>query len=314
MTDMVSKRTAPTIARSDEPDTPEPRYHRRRSIIREFSLNTSSHGIPGIARSQSLPNRLYWTFALLIFTIIMGFFIAKTIMEYLSYSTQTSVSMEAERLQPFPAVSICNFSPMRFDAFIVPFLAYLRSRNLTTSNDTTTITANQSNHVYDFVQYIFNEKKPSAEYFFSLESMLQDCFFNDLPCNASDFVPFLSPKYGQCFTFNAKIKSTDDRVRLTTQNGGSGHLDLKLYAHRHQYVPYVSKGKVHSSRNHRLEVLMLTFARRCIGWYGGDDSRQRGIADDRRRRHLSWIRSEAQIDVQEKSVPVTTSSVHPMHQ
>lgn len=32
---------------------------RRRSIIRNFCLNTSAHGLPGIARSQSIWNRLF---------------------------------------------------------------------------------------------------------------------------------------------------------------------------------------------------------------------------------------------------------------
>ncbi|CAF0819816.1 unnamed protein product [Adineta steineri] len=48
----------------------ESKLHQSRSIIREFSLNTSMHGIAGISRSQSIHNRIFWSIAILIFTVL----------------------------------------------------------------------------------------------------------------------------------------------------------------------------------------------------------------------------------------------------
>ncbi len=218
------------------------RFHRRRSIIREFSLNTSTHGIPGIARSQSIPNRIFWTVSLLAFTGIMTFFVVESIKDYFGYPTQTSVAFVVQRTQSFPAVSICNYSPIRFDTFIGPFINYTNARNLTNTNDTSTISFVQANFIRDFFQHVFNNNESVNEYLFPLKSMLIACEYNGQTCNYTDFIPFLSSSYGNCYTFNAKLKSNQSSVRSTTENGRIGRLQLKLYAHSHQYVPYVAEG------------------------------------------------------------------------
>jgi len=221
---------------------PDPKFRRRRSIIREFSLNTSTHGVPGIARSQSLHNRIFWTVSFLVFTGIMLYFIIQSMQAFFSYPTQTSVFVIVERLQTFPAVSICNYAPIRFDTFIEPFLNYTNSRNLTNINDTSTITSYQYEFVADFIQYVINNDLSISNYLFHLQPMLISCFYNNLPCTHDDFIPFLSATYGLCYTFNAKMILNQTSIRNATDNGGTGTFQLKLYAYSHQYVPYVSDG------------------------------------------------------------------------
>ena len=46
------------IPKSKEEINDGKRMRRRRSILQEFSVNTSTHGIPGIARSESVTNRI----------------------------------------------------------------------------------------------------------------------------------------------------------------------------------------------------------------------------------------------------------------
>ncbi|CAF0976134.1 unnamed protein product [Adineta steineri] len=55
------------------------KHQRSVSILKEFSLNTSAHGIPSIARSHTIQNRLFWI-----------------ISSYFQYPTQTSVSFVTE--------------------------------------------------------------------------------------------------------------------------------------------------------------------------------------------------------------------------
>jgi len=242
MTDSTIKHVATIFPIDADALKPDLKLRRRRSVIREFSLNTSTHGIPGIARSQSIHNRIFWTVSFLTFTGIMIYFIIQEMQSFFSYPTQTSVSVIVQRLQPFPAVSICNYVPIRFDTFILPFLNYTNSHNLTNTNDTSTITPYQSLLIRDFVQYIINNNQSVDEYFFPLQAMLISCLYNKLPCKYNDFIPFLSATYGLCYTFNAKMILNETSVRNATDNGGNGILQLKLYAYSNQYVPFISEG------------------------------------------------------------------------
>ncbi len=252
MTDSTIKHIATVFPVNAEALKPDPTAHRRRSIIREFSLNTSTHGIPGIARSQSMHNCIFWTASLLIFTGIMLYFVIESILAYFEYPTQTLVSIVVEWPQAFPAVTICNYSPLCYDRFIGPFLNYTNSLNLTNTNDTTTFSAAQASYIRDFLQYKLNQNESLNDFSFPLSSMLMRCTFNGLDCSADNFTSFISTAYGVCYTFNAKLKNTiNGGVRNSGDNGGSGYLALGLYAHSHQYVPYATPGKCTRERTYR---------------------------------------------------------------
>ena len=223
---------------------PDPKYRRRVSIIKEFSLNTSTHGIPGIARSRSTPNRLFWSLSLLVFTGIMMYFVIQSIITYFQYPTQTSVTSIVEWPQDFPAVTVCNYSPLRYDRFNNSFFNYLKLFNLTNARDLRNFTAEQSQYINDFLIYKLNRNESLDEYFYSLESMLIDCNFNGAVCSAKNFTWFRTAVHGLCYTFNAKLKNVaNGGVRTSSENGGVGVLSLRFYTHQHQYVPYVSYGK-----------------------------------------------------------------------
>ena len=219
-----------------------------RTILREFGLNTSTHGIPGIARSESLPNRLYWTICLLAFTGVMIYFTSESIRAYFRYPTQTIVSVNALPTVLFPAVSFCNYSPLRYDRFIGSFLNYM---------NTTAFSLEQASHVQDFLRDQVNSNNSLSDYFYSLESMLLSCQYNGLNCSSEDFVSFVTPRYGQCHTFNAKSKHRNtSALRSIFDNAGYGVLYLELYVHRHQYIPYLSKGT--SSKQSHMKCMKLS--------------------------------------------------------
>lgn len=230
----------PTIREAWKSDSPQPR---RQSIFREFALNTSTHGLPGIARSQSKHNCIFWTISFIVFMVVMIFFVTQTIINYFQYPTQTSIAIVIERSQAFPAVTFCNYSPARFDRVIGPFLNYTNSINVTNTNDTTIFTLRQANYLRQFFQEQLNADEPVDQYFFTLETMLMDCIYNGMACTANDFISFLSSVRGRCFTFNAKLKGVNSSaVRRTSDNGGPGKLQLRLYVQSHLYIPYVSDG------------------------------------------------------------------------
>ena len=222
---------------------PEVKPPRRISIIRNFGLNTSTHGIPGIARSQSPQNRIFWTVSLVIYTGIMLYFVSQTIKTYFQYPTQTQVTIVEEWPQAFPAITICNYSPLRFDRFIGPFLDYTSKYNITGNNGTKTFSPLQATYIRDFFQYKLNRYESVEDAFYPLSSMLVRCVYNGMNCSSDDFVPFLSSYYGQCYTFNAKAHHIrNGSLFSVTDNGQAGILKLQLYSHGHQYVPFLSDG------------------------------------------------------------------------
>ena len=241
----------------------EKKLRRRVSIIQEFGLNTTAHGLPGIARSESVYNRVFWILTFLCFTGIMIYFITTAMLAYFNYPTQINLDISREWPQYFPAVSICNASPIRLDRFIDVFFNYTNTHNITNSYNGSTIPPNLISYVGDVIRYKLNANEPLGSFFFPLSSMLYTCTFNGIPCSAADFIPFTSSAYGLCYTFNAKMKNNSaGKVRYGNQNGGDGVLDLELYVHSHQYLPYYWLGKymIHPLNN----ILLFIFLQALV--------------------------------------------------
>ena len=241
----------PTNSVSVGKDEKRPHRRRRRSIIRDFCLNTSTHALPAIARSDSVHNRVFWTLSFLVFTGLMILFLVKSILAYFRYPTKIDVNYVSEWHQYFPAVSICNISPMRLDRFIGPFSAYMKMNNLSDVDITEISSYHQLANLGQFVQGKINANESLEEFFFPLPSILLSCTYNSHPCSAADFIPFISARYGMCYTFNAKLKdekSNGSRIRYANQYGDAGKLLLNLYAHSHQYVPYLTESEYSLAR------------------------------------------------------------------
>lgn len=216
---------------------------RRRSILREFSLNTSAHGIPGIARSENWLNRCFWSVIFILFTGIMTYFVVGSIRAYFAYPTQTSVTITDDWPQFFPAFTLCNLSPIRYDRFIESFSMYHNFTFTPNIEDPNSFPKTHIPYISKFFQEKINKNETIVPYFFQLSSMLMKCTFNDQDCSFNDFTPFTSSAYGLCYMFNAKMKSVPNGgIRYSHQNGGTGRLSLQLYVHSHQYVPYLADG------------------------------------------------------------------------
>ncbi|CAF2515109.1 unnamed protein product [Rotaria sp. Silwood2] len=210
---------------------------RRRSIIREFGLNTSAHGIPGIARSQSIHNTIFWSISFIIFTGITLYFVIQEIRSYFEYSTQTSVNIVSEWPQHFPAFTICNLAPVRYDRFIELFRNYTATFNITNTNDTTSISLFQAKYMGDFFQMKINRNESLNEFFFPLNAMLMKCVFNGRPCSAVNFTSFSSSSYGFCYTFNAKLKNSN-HIHYSNEYGGSG-VGMIAMVHDNAQLPLI---------------------------------------------------------------------------
>lgn len=225
---------------NDDKDVLDPR-----SIIKEFSLNTSTHGLPGIARSQSIYNCIFWSITFICFLGIMIYFVTTAILAYFQYPTQINVDIVSEWPQYFPAVSICNASPFRLDRFLGAFFNFTRALNVSTPTNATTIPAYMVPYMASFITDVMNRNATLTEYLYPLSSILMSCTYNSMICSTENFISFMSATYGLCYTFNAKMKniSSSDKLRYANENGGNGALSLQFYVHNYQYVPYFWNGK-----------------------------------------------------------------------
>lgn len=215
-----------------------------RTILREFCLNTSVHGLSGIARSQSIVNRVYWSVTCIGFIALTIYFCVETVREYFKYPFQTVVSINLERPAKFPAFTLCNVCPLRIDHFVEPFSRYMLTRNISIRGDMNYFNDDNSLSIRDYLNTRIDHNESINDYFYSLESMLISCKYNNIPCNASDFIWFLSTKYGICYTFNARLKGVPDGgIRDSNSGGQRGILKLAFYVHSHLYVPYMTDSK-----------------------------------------------------------------------
>ncbi|CAF3494527.1 unnamed protein product [Rotaria sp. Silwood1] len=214
-------------------------YRRRISIIREFALNTTTHGVAGIARSRNIKNRLFWSLAFMTFAGAMLYFIIQAIRTYFDYPTQTTVSITSERIQYFPALTICNAGAVRANAIFIPYSQYAGHFNVTTARDNLPVTS-QIDFIKLFFPKLINENRSLDQYVFTLNSMLIGCEYAGNSCSVNDFIEFDSYAYGRCYTFNAKTKNGS--VRPNHDININGKLILRLYLHAHQYVPNFVEG------------------------------------------------------------------------
>jgi hypothetical protein len=79
------------------------------NIIKDWFLNSPTHGIRRIRRANSISGRIFWSTTFLIFTALMCIFIYTVIMKYITYPTKISLSVRQYR-DPnlIPTVTFCK--------------------------------------------------------------------------------------------------------------------------------------------------------------------------------------------------------------
>ena len=107
---------------------------RRRSIVLDYLIATSTHGLRSVGRAYSKINRFFWICAFTITFGIMSYFVISSVLQYFAYPTQTKVEIQLDRHMLFPAVTICSGNPFRYDTTnksLVSYFYRLNSSNAT---------------------------------------------------------------------------------------------------------------------------------------------------------------------------------------
>ena len=183
---------------------------------KEVLVNSTSHGIPNIIRSENLIIKLVWLLFLLASTGLCSFLVAQSIFTYYNYDVNTKTRTIYETQAFFPTITICNkqkYTTRKGLEFL---------KNVIIENNLTDIFENETfSHMYyidqlesltTLKQYAHSKIKNSnmsAEEKKSLgltmSKALVECSFDGLSgaCDENHFNWVYNKNYGNCYVINS---------------------------------------------------------------------------------------------------------------
>ncbi|XP_041464722.1 degenerin deg-1-like isoform X3 [Lytechinus variegatus] len=237
-------------------------------LISSAVQNTGAHGIPNIARANSMSKRIFWS--VLFIGAMAGFFwqTATLIDDYTDFDVITNLDELYSGSIRFPAITFCNLNPYASskastfsrefaDAVGVP---YNDGVNVTASTVTmTSSTTSQSSTVpstergyQDWGNVNFDELDSRVSHLevaqgiigsaayenrsetgHDLDDMLLDCDFENYPCTPDNFSHFYNYLYGNCYTFNS---GEFGKLLTVSKVGPLYGLSLELYIQQSEYI------------------------------------------------------------------------------
>lgn len=160
--------------------------------------STTLHGIRNVFSDGSRLRRFIWLLCLFGSTATFLKVTSNLISSYLSYDVITRVSLVNQDHAIFPAVTICNFNPMRKD--------YIEKMNLTNLLSLVGYEAGEANPpAWKDLEEVFNTSMVDVlidgGHKMTYGNMFQSCTFQERECRAEDFKPVFT-RMGLCYTFN----------------------------------------------------------------------------------------------------------------
>ncbi|CAN2388760.1 proton channel activity [Pristimantis euphronides] len=218
----VRKHTAPSI-------------EERRKYNHDFAISTSFHGLHNLVDRNTTGTsgqirRVLWGVVVLAFVIAAFSQVCIRVVNYFSWPTTTSVTVQYVDKIEFPSVTFCNLNRYQTNAVnnlsIAFFMWHIVSTVLLFSND-----GKYSNNLQELIDFLqlnqnFSIKDFTKQHGFYINSnTLLKCDFFGIPCYPEDFAHVFT-EYGNCYTFNLNSSKSHKRVN-TSGRGLSVLLDIK---------------------------------------------------------------------------------------
>ena len=176
-------------------------------ILRDFAINSTSHGIPNIARAKSAFLKIIWLFFFLISSTICSFLIFKAISNYCSHETITKLTNRYEFPAEFPTITICNQNIFASKDYLILFREQdqqLKGKKISKAAFHNFMKLNAFN--------LSDERKQNLGLRLK-ELIFDECFFRSQPFDfENDFVWIFNFEYGNCFIFNSGRNKTGHSV------------------------------------------------------------------------------------------------------
>lgn len=195
---------------------------------------TSLHGWPYIALSlRSAVKMTYWIALIMIAVTLMIYALTAITVQFAERRTFLSSSHHFPKQLPFPAVTLCNLNSFRKSSFpanfstdeVILFLNYISAEPWLSDRFDVDAFVRKYDRVYG------GNRSFLGNFGHRLENMLLTCYFENRPCDISDFVTKIT-SLGICYTFN----SGDNQPLLYTDKYGyENGLQVTLNAEEYEY-------------------------------------------------------------------------------
>lgn len=203
-------------------------------IIKEWAMQSTSHGIPKIASSPYTIIKIMWTIFFVASFGFCSYCLINSFREYFKYDVNTQMSVTTQSSLEFPTITFCNKNPFKTDDTDFEFRSFLReiyNKSVKSSfNQGFNDLEKQSlflEQVSRLMIYRAVEKDQRNKLSYDIDEMLISCSFNLETCNKDHFSHYWSNTYGNCYQFN---NGKNYSIKSSTNPGKMNGLKLDLYA------------------------------------------------------------------------------------
>ncbi|CAF0708689.1 unnamed protein product [Brachionus calyciflorus] len=218
----------------DNLKTKKPKHARK--LIKEkllyWSSNTTSHGIPNIVRLDSKVLKITWLICFLASLGYCIYTIGIIIQDFLQFDVLINQQVVTDSPIEFPAVTVCNLNPFDRRNAQAYIDKTLEKNKISYVNDINKIDINPklvNTLIKSSIKGDSNLTSKSIENIgFHIDYMLLTCYFNDVPCNNSDFIWRYDFDYVNCYTFNSGFDQYGNKVPIKKVNDAGSDQSLKL--------------------------------------------------------------------------------------
>ena len=163
-----------------------------------------------------------WVLCFLISAGFCGYFISKSVNDYLSYEVNTKTQIKYVKKILFPIVTICDLNP-----YSSPF-----ARKITEKVYNSLPLGLKSYTISKTQLYLEKMKYEKDLYGYKLDEIIVKCFFSSRMCNLiNEFEFYLDYNYGACYRFNSGKNFAGRTInkKYVIRNGIWNGLSLELF-------------------------------------------------------------------------------------
>jgi hypothetical protein len=208
--------------------------HKRilKSTFIECSLNSTSHSIPKLFRTENILVKIMWTILTFISVGSCAYLIVRSFNDYLEYNVTTQIRVIDELTSPFPTITICNKDP-----FVTEFARQVLNtysvdgKNFEQLLNEYVLGENSYTLEYQtFLALVYNEfsEENKTKLGHSLEKSFLDCQFKFDGCNINNSRAYYDSVYGNCIKFNSGLSYYGEKVPILNISSAGYLFGLKF--------------------------------------------------------------------------------------
>ncbi|XP_065061508.1 acid-sensing ion channel 5-like [Rhopilema esculentum] len=244
------------MEKGEESKDEKPPENAVRNMLFDFASVTTAHGISRFVTSGPIYARISWFFIWLAVMIGFIYMIIQLVLLYTSRPVSTSISISFEESLTFPGVTICNLNVfpassmknvrVKFPNMTIINNMFKKQFASQSSLDVSDLEMDDVSSIQENTLTAINnlpiaDRLKNGQEF---SSLITYCRWAGFVCNKGVFLrdywhKTWNWKYGNCFTFNGKMKNINGSSIApleSTSPGTSGGLTLNIDINRDEYL------------------------------------------------------------------------------